>query len=192
MRLAAGTMPSGCQEMSSEQLAQQCQAGCSDSFEPLVGLHADRIFNFVCQMVGNRADAEDLTQETFVKAYHSLSRYNPAYSFTTWLFTIARRTVADFFRKRITHEPLPEEIGTDDRHPGMALEQNDLRTSLWDLAKNLKKNQYEALWLRYGEGFSVSEIAQIMRTNSIYVKVLLHRARLSLAKSLTRAGITID
>jgi RNA polymerase sigma-70 factor, ECF subfamily len=181
-------MPGQGQELSSEQLVQKCREGCSDSFEHLVGLHADRIYNFICQMVGNRTDAEDLTQDTFVKVYQNLARYNPDYAFTTWLFAIARNTIANYYRRRIHHEPLPEEIGVDDRHPAEAMEQQDLRNSLWDLARKLKTNQYEALWLRYGEDFSIAEVARIMRTNSIYVKVLLHRARSQLAKAMNRAG----
>jgi RNA polymerase sigma-70 factor, ECF subfamily len=181
-------MPSQCQEPSSEQLAQQCQSGCSESFELLIGLHADRIYTFMCHMVGNPTDAEDLTQETFVKVYQSLERYDPNCAFTPWLFTIARRTAATFHRQRVHHEPLPDEIGADDEHPDQALEQTDLRNSLWQYARKLKHNQYEALWLRYGEGFSVIEVARIMRTNSLYVRVLLHRARSRLAKTLSQAG----
>lgn len=180
-----------CQKLSSEQLAKLCQAGCSDSFEHLVRLNAGRIYNFVYQMVGNRADAEDLTQETFVKVYQNLSRYDSACSFAPWLFAIARRTVVNHYRQRVNHEPLPEEIGTDERHPALAMEQRDMQISLWNLARKLKKSQYEALWLRYGEGFSVAEVARVMHTNSIYVKVLLHRARSRLAKALTRAGFAV-
>jgi RNA polymerase sigma factor (sigma-70 family) len=66
------------------------------------------------------------------------------------------------------------------------MERKDENASLWKLARTLKPKQYEALWLRYGEGFSVTEVAQVMKTNQIHVKVLLHRARTALAGVLRR------
>ena len=70
--------------------------------------------------------------------------------------------------------------------PSVLLERKDEESSIWKLARTLKPNQYTALWLRYGEGFSTAETARIMKTNQIHVKVLLHRARGHLAKSLKR------
>ena len=67
-----------------------------------------------------------------------------------------------------------------------------MRTSIWKVAKKLKPNQYEALWLRYGEGFSISETAEIMNTNQIHVKVLLHRGRKQLAEHLKRLEIGVQ
>ena len=171
-------------EPSPEQLAEQCKAGCPASFEKLVEQYETRIFNFLFQLTRNRHDAEDLTQVTFVKAYRNIHRYEPSHAFAAWLFTIAKRTAYSHLRSsRPTEEIRPEsEIDADD--PGLVLERKDERTSLWQSARNLKPKQYEALWLRYGEGFSVAETARIMSINQIHVKVLLHRARGHLAKRL--------
>ena len=70
-------------EPSSEQLAEKTQNGCRESFEALVERHGQRIFNFLWQLTRNRHDAEDLTQETFLKALRNIHRYNPARSFAT-------------------------------------------------------------------------------------------------------------
>src|SRR5947207_13667977 len=85
-------------EPSPEELARRCQAGCLESFEQLVRRYENQIFNFLRQFTHNQHDAEDLTQETFVKAYRGLHRYKSSLAFAPWLFVIARRTAASHFR----------------------------------------------------------------------------------------------
>jgi RNA polymerase sigma-70 factor (ECF subfamily) len=178
-------------ESTPEELAARCQTGCPDAFEALVGVFEARIYNFLCRFTGNPHDAEDLTQETFVKAFRGIRNYQPTHAFSTWLFTIAKRTAIKHFRSHRPTEPLADEEGdpgeaADHNDPGAMLAQKDEAISLWNLARRLKPKQHEALWLRYGEGFSVAETARIMETNQIHVKVLLHRARGRLAKLLGR------
>lgn len=172
--------------LSPEQLAERSKAGCRDSFESLVEHFEHRVFNFLLHMTRSRHDAEDLTQETFLKAYQNLHRFNPAYSFGTWLFTIAKRTAVSHFRAVRPTEAIPEDSQAAGADPSVVLAEKDERRSLWQLAEALKPKQYEALWLRYGEGFSIAEVARIMRLTRIHVKVLLHRGRQRLAELLTR------
>ena len=91
--------------------------GTRPSFEQLVSEHEERIFNFILQFLRHRQDAEDLTQETFVKAYRSFDRYDPLLPFAPWLFTIARRTVASHFRSARQFEELTEERETGASDP---------------------------------------------------------------------------
>jgi RNA polymerase sigma-70 factor (ECF subfamily) len=174
-------------ELSPERLVEQCQAGSLEAFESLVEHYEKRIFNFLCQMTNNPHDAEDLAQETFLKAYQSIHRFNSAHGFSTWLFTIAKRTAYNHFRAARRPQEMPREAEADFDDPSVLLEQKDEKTSLWKIAETLQRDQYEALWLRYGEGFSIAEAAKIMRTNQIRVRVLLHRARKTLAKTLRAA-----
>jgi RNA polymerase sigma-70 factor (ECF subfamily) len=167
-----------------EQLARQCRDGSVDAFEEIVRHFSDRIYNFHFQMVGNHADAQDLAQETFLNAYRGIHRFDPGFPFAPWLFAIARHTAANHYRRAKTYDPLPEEAESSEPHPGQQAEQADASRSLWALAKRLKPRFYEALWLHYGEGFSTEEVARVMRTNVIHVKVLLHRARSQLGKLL--------
>jgi len=81
---------------------------------------------------------------------------------------------------------LPEDLEAETENPSVILQKKDEHFAIWESAKSLKPDQYEALWLRYGEGFSITETARIMNTNSIRVRVLLHRARTALAKKMTR------
>jgi len=172
--------------LSPEELAERSKTGCRDSFESLVEHFEQRIFNFLLQMTRSRHDAEDLTQETFLKAYQNLHRYNPAYSFGTWLFTIAKRTAVSHFRAARPTEAIPEDSRAADADPSVVLAEKDERRSLWQLAEALRPKQFEALWLRYGEGFSIAEVARVMRLTQIHVKVLLHRGRQRLAELLVR------
>jgi RNA polymerase sigma-70 factor, ECF subfamily len=170
--------------LSPEQLAAKAQNGCRDSFTLLVEHLGDRLYHFLCQMGVNPHDAEDLAQEAFIRAYRNLHRYNPQFSFVSWLYTIAKRLAFNHFRDTKATCELDENQFIDARHPAQMLEEKDAHGSLWDLAKTLKPAQYDALWLRYGEGLSIAETAQVMRTNQIRVRVLLHRGRSLLAKKL--------
>ena len=178
-------------ELSQERLVEQCKAGCRESFAALVALYEKRIFNFLWQLVGNSHDAEDLTQETFLKVYQNIHRFKSSHAFSTWLFTIAKRTAFNHFRAAKRYQELSGEEEADLDDPSVLLEQKDENASLWKLAKALRPDQYEALWLRYGEGFSIEETARILHTNQIRVRVLLHRARKNLAKSLRARNVQI-
>ena len=171
--------------VASEELAARFQAGCQSSFALLVRRFEGRILNYLLQFTRNRHDAEDLTQETFLKVYRNIHGYDSIYAFSPWLFTIAKRTALNHLRSaaRAPLDPL-EDAGVDDEDPAVLLERKDQELSIWKVARRLKPNQYEALWLRYGEGFSIEETARVMNTNRINVKVLLHRARSGLAKKL--------
>lgn len=175
-------------QATSEQLAARAQGGCHVSFEALVSRHERQLFNFIYQFTRHRQDAEDLTQETFLKTYRSLPRYQPARPFAPWLFTIARRTAASHFRAARPVEELREDGEVVGENPANLLESADEQKSLWQLARTLKAKQFEVLWLRYHEGFSIGETAAVMRTNQIHVKVLLHRARTNLTAMLVARG----
>jgi RNA polymerase sigma-70 factor (ECF subfamily) len=178
----------GGSEFGSDRSIEGSRADPLRSFEELVTQYEKRIFGFLFHLSRNKHDAEDLTQETFLKAYHNFHRYDSRYPFAPWLFTIAKRTALNHFRDTKPMEELPAESEFQGENPAVVLERKDATDSIWSLARKLKPNQFEALWLRYAEGFSVAETARVMGTNQIHVKVLLHRARNQLAKSLTRAG----
>lgn len=172
-------------EISAEELALQCQRGCRESFERLVCRFEQRVLRFLDSMANNRQDAEDLAQDTFVKAYKNIHRFNPQYKFATWLFTIAKRTAMNHYRDSRPTLALAVEQEADEQSPAAALEEKERAKGLWDEAKRrLKPKQYQALRLRYGEELSIAEMAEAMQTNEIRVRVLLHRARNQLAKHL--------
>jgi RNA polymerase sigma-70 factor (ECF subfamily) len=162
------------------ELARRAAEGSIDAFEELAIQFEPRIYGFLCRHIGNAHDAQDLTQETFVRAWRGIARFDPNRDFATWIFVIARRAAANHFRSRRIHEELSEDFFVEKSEATADAE------GLWRAAKKLKPNHYEALWLRYAEGFSVAQTAKVMGLTNIHTKVILHRARKELARRIKR------
>jgi RNA polymerase sigma-70 factor (ECF subfamily) len=172
-------------EATDEELARQTQAGSMTAFEELVTRYEHRVYAFVAQTAGHGVDAREVTQETFVKAYQSIDQFDCRRKFSAWLFTIARRKGIDHFRAAppLADGPVPEQIDTGD--PSELLSQDEERQLIWRRARrHLPEAQFLALWLKYAEELSVAEIAQVLRKTRTHVKVLLFRARQTLAREL--------
>jgi RNA polymerase sigma-70 factor (ECF subfamily) len=165
-------------------LVERARQGDPAAFAAVVAQFEKRTFHFVLGMVGNSHDAEDITQETFVKTWQALRGYRPQNSFCTWLFTIARRTALNHLRARRPTEELKDHDISVEENPGDTMADRDDASAIWATARRLPPDQYDALRLCYGEGFAVKEVARIMNSNSIRIRVLLHRARRRMAEWL--------
>jgi RNA polymerase sigma-70 factor (ECF subfamily) len=190
-REPAAPQPPGASLAAEERhVIEQARGGSHEAFAVLVGAYQERIFNYLLRLTGHWHDAEDLAQLTFLKAYRGLGRYDPRFAFGTWLFTIAKRAALRRHASQRPAEPLSaaDELPARDADPAVRLLEQEARTSLWSVARRLKPRQFEALWLRYAEGFSVAETARIMGLHGIYVRVLLHRGRRQLAARLRQDG----
>jgi RNA polymerase sigma-70 factor (ECF subfamily) len=169
--------------LTAEQLALCAQQGCRKSFNELVERFSARLVHFLEREIANAQNAEDLSQETFVRAWQNISRYKPCWRFSTWLYTIGYRLACNH------HMDLPID-STDVSRPGDAqppdvlVENRETGQRLWNTAAHLPQNQYEALWLKYAESMSIKEIAKVMGKSRVNVKVILYRARTELAKRL--------
>jgi len=175
------------QAPSDEELARQAQAGSLAPFEELVYRYEGRIYRFVANSCRVEADAREITQETFVRAFQALDQFDARRFFAPWLFAIARRKCLDHHRAsaRIVGEPLPET--QDEETPADLLSREEERANIWLLARRcLPELQFQALWLRYAEEMETAQIGRVLRKTRSHVKVLLFRARQSLGKSLAR------
>ena len=162
--------------------------GDASAFEQLVHLHHRRVLNFVLQMTRHRHDAEDLTQQTFVKAYQHIHRVDSTRPIINWLLTIARRTTLNHFRSVKKWEFVPAELVSGEASPARQLEQQEQAENLWARARRvLSRREFQVLWLRVGEEMSIAETARIAGLTQIHVKVLVHRARQRLLKGETVA-----
>jgi len=168
---------------SSEELAWRSKEGCQASFAQLVERYAPRLLCFLSRRTGNVHDAEDLVQDTFVRAFENIHRYRRTWRFSTWLFTIAARLATSHYRKTQTARGVPK-IGSNAACPSTILSQREQRQSLWSQAMELSESQYQALWLKYAEDMSIKDIARVMGKSQISVKVLLYRARTGLAQRI--------
>jgi RNA polymerase sigma-70 factor (ECF subfamily) len=158
-------------------LARQAREGSSAAFGTLVHHYHGRVFAFLLTLTRHRQDAEDLTQETFLRAWNKLHHYDPALPLLPWLFTLARRQSIRALRKS---RPLPADLEFPPEP-----EPANPAPWLWDVAKReLSTDAYSALWLHYREELPLKEVAAILGKREGAVKVLLHRARKTLAESL--------
>jgi len=192
MRKAGKTEMSAIREglnLTDEELAARAAAGSRPSFEELVSKYSLRLFHFLRSRSGSDEDVEDLVQETFLKAYRNIGRYDSERRFSTWLYTIALRLSISRHRSR-RERPLPlGPEGPEHPSPGpqeslISKEESREAGSLWLIARTMKANEYEVLWLRYAEEMPVKEIARAMKRSLVGVRVLLHRSRVKLGKKL--------
>jgi RNA polymerase sigma-70 factor (ECF subfamily) len=164
---------------SDEDLAARAQIGCIQSFEELLRRFQSPLLHFL-RNVGPAADAEDVLQETFLRAYTRLHFYRADWRFATWLYTIARRASINYHRR-----PHPN---TDDDSiraaasvadgPAEAATAADGRRYLWDAARRaLGEDELSALWLHYVDEMPVSEIAAVLDRSRVAVKTMMFRAR---------------
>ncbi len=162
-----------------EELAARAQAGCIASFEELVRRYQAPALHFL-RRLGAGADAEDLLQETFLRAYRGLDQYRGPGRFITWLFTIARRVQINHFRRSL---PGPGSEGLASARargpePPEIVAENEQRQRLWDMAARiLSDDERTAVWLYYVEGMSTKEISAVLERSWVSVKTMLFRAR---------------
>jgi RNA polymerase sigma-70 factor (ECF subfamily) len=178
------------QPPSDEQQRVMSVQGSPDDFNEIVRRYAPPLLRFVRAGVGNIQDAEDIVQETFLRAYTRRHQFDPRRSLKCWLFTIAHRCRISFLRRRRTPAAEPAAEPSTAPSPLAALIQRQERGLLWDHARRLPNNQFTVLWLRYQEGMEVSQVARVMGLSRVHVRVLLHRARQTLARDLPQGAKT--
>lgn len=160
----------------------ETKSSSAPSFEFLIHEHQAKLYNFIFRYTRNREDAEDLVQDTFIKAFRNFDRYDRKYTFSTWLYTIGRRTVYNHYRSKRQSEPLDFELVDSNATPDTLTEASDTKHAIWNLAKELKQEYQEVLALKYADDLSVKEIAQVMGKSVVNIKTLLFRARQQLRK----------
>jgi RNA polymerase sigma-70 factor (ECF subfamily) len=170
-----------------ESLARRAREGCRASFEALVRRHQVPLLHFLMRQLGGRADAEDVLQETFVRAYVSLHRFNPRWRFKTWLFTIGRNLAVSHRRRNRSSSATTDltDIGQAD-DPTMRLARQEEHDSLWEMARaTLSEEQVAALWLYYVEDLSAGQVARVLDRSWVSTKTMMHRARKRLMTAMT-------
>lgn len=171
-----------------QELVRRALDGCALSSNEIAERYIPRLVRFLEKRMGGRfADAEDIAQETLAHAIANLHKFDRKHQFSTWLFTIGYRKSVDFMRRE-NRKPRVSEVPLED----IASQLEDSSTSrseaeaIWSHARRLLvEQQYDALWLRYGEDLRIPEIAVVMGKTQLGVRVLLHRARNRMNSALT-------
>jgi len=183
-----------------EELMMRFQQGSAHAFELLFEKYRCPVFTFLCRMLGQqRAAAEDLLQEVFVRVAKAKELYEPRARFSTWLFTVARNHCINFIRSRrylqnsvsLSMDEAPEGPGSSlaDRLPGAedgatAVARSDLQAELEHAICALPTAYREAFLLHAVEGFSHEEAARILDLKPATVRTHFHRARGMLRESM--------
>jgi RNA polymerase sigma-70 factor (ECF subfamily) len=177
------------ERLSDEELASKISEGSRSLFEELVSRYSRRLFYFLRHRTESDQDIEDLVQETFLKAFKSIDRFNPERKFSTWLYTIANREAISHHRanKKMKHSPTGISSLPD---PEEAVIRKEESQNIWELASALPKKEYEALWLFYAEEMPIKDIARVTKKSPITVRVLLYRARMKLAERIDKKAFS--
>ena len=184
-------------------LVRQCVAGDPVAWSTLVTGQQRRVYSLCYRFTGSHADAEDVTQDVFLKVYRNLRSFDPAKgSFQTWITTLTRNLLVDQFRRsrleRAT-DSMDETLGADDDGPTIADRLSDtrpgqekqyaireLRTRIEEALTHVSPELREAVILRDLEDLDYKEIAQVLGVPEGTVKSRISRGRAELARLLQR------
>ncbi|WDO13000.1 sigma-70 family RNA polymerase sigma factor [Flavobacterium sp. WW92] len=170
---------------------EKAKIGDQVAFTSLLDYYWNEVYGFMLQRTQNETDAEDITIETFAKAFDKISTYNPDFQFNTWLISIAKNVHIDMLRKKkstlfvdITDEEDNQAYNIADSSPSaedkLITEQNLSR--LLQFIKELKPHYQEVIQLRYFQELSYQEISEELQEPLSNVKIKLLRAKKLLAE----------
>ena len=192
---------------SDEELMLAYRDGDEEAFTLLFKRYELRIFNYILRHIGDRALAEDLLQNTFLKVHRSRKSYQPSAAFSTWIFTIASNLLKDAARvqKRradvVELEEVRERIATGSgssqpvpmprqQNPEVETGEREIADYVRQAVQALPSDQRQVIILAKYEGFKYEEIAEILNTTPGALKVKAHRAMKFLQRILSgRLGI---
>ena len=165
-------------EQREARLTAQALQGNRDAFGDLYELYLEEVYRYVFYRVGSEADAEDLTEQVFLNAWENLPNFLQSVHFKAWLYRIARNTVIDHYRTRKKILPLNEKasfVAMDDQ-PDDKFLAKETTVRLIQAISKLSQLHQDVIILRFANGFSTTETAQILERNVGTVRVLQHRA----------------
>jgi RNA polymerase sigma-70 factor, ECF subfamily len=179
------------------ELLARCRNGEHAAWDTVVRQHHQRVYNLAYRYNGRFDEAEDLTQEIFLKIYRTLHTYNSELgAFETWMMRVSRNCIIDHYRKLKTerrqtdslegeHEQVAE-VGNRFSNPADMLDHRELSERVHAALIRLSGDLREVLILRDLEGFAYEEIVEIVRVPIGTVKSRINRGRVELAKMLKR------
>jgi RNA polymerase sigma-70 factor (ECF subfamily) len=181
------------------QLVQRCLQGDGSAWEELVRRHSRRIFNVCYRFVGNRTEAQDISQEVFLRVYRTLSSYRSAHGgFATWMTSVTRNLLIDHYRRtkrdRVTDSlddamPVVENKESAARRPDQQALLNELRGQVQSALTRLSPELREAVILRDLQQLEYAEIRNVLAVPEGTVKSRINRGRIELAKILQQMGV---
>lgn len=180
------------------QLIQLAQEGEERAFKALYRRYCRLVYTLAYQMVGNHSDADEVVQETFIRAFKNINRLRNSSSFTSWLYQITINLSIDFRKARTRRKIMPIddnvenfsyfELATSKRvkNPSQVLENKELLDQITAAIDDLPTQQKAVIILHEIEGLSKKMISEILHCSLVTVRTNLHHARKKLRKTLSR------
>jgi RNA polymerase sigma-70 factor (ECF subfamily) len=170
------------------------KSGDSQAFSRLVEAYQNPVYNLCYRMLGDAQEAEDAAQETFIRAYKSMHRYDANRPFSTWILSIAAHFCIDQIRKRhmrtVSFEEIPyQQFSDPSLGPEASVHAREVQEQVKGLLEALSAEDRAAVVMRYWYEFSYEEIASALNMTISAVKSRLHRARKTLAQSWEQSAV---
>lgn len=182
------------------RLAKLARNGDRRAFAELVELYKDKIFHLAYRMLGNKQEAEDIVQETFMRLYSNLHRYDETQKFSTWIFRIGTNLCIDQLRKRKLTYSLDAEVTdgegndyyammpSDEDTPEKQVIVSETQRHIRKIIDNMPDKYKSIIVLRYLHDLSLQEISDVLDLPITTIKTRLHRGREYLRKKLETSG----
>jgi len=187
-------------EHSDAEAVAQIRAGDADAFRVLVERHSRSVFRLAFRMTGNQHDAEDLVQETFLRAYRQIRKYDGRAAFGTWLYRIAANCSLDLIRSRKRRQELQTPVGEEGQDvaaaaadaptPDRLAFSGELQKLLGPALNLLSPTERTAFVLRHYEGMRIEDIGQALGVQAGAAKHSVFRAVQKLRRALEPAVST--
>lgn len=165
------------------KIISYAKSGDKDAFALLVKKYKEKVFRFAFGMLSDRMEAEDVSQEAFIKAFYSLSKLENEYAFTSWLTRIVSNLCYDRIQKRRKENLISSEL-IETNISSNEMERTDLNMTIQEAMKILSLEHREVVLLRDVEGYSYDEIAAMLNIPLGTVKSRINTARLLLRKEM--------
>jgi RNA polymerase sigma-70 factor (ECF subfamily) len=175
-------------------LIEQSLRGDQLAFSALMARYTGAVYNLAYRMLGDAQDAEDASQEIFLRAYTHLASFDRARKFSTWLLSIGSNHCIDRLRRQrmawMTLDDVAYAVPSEARGPEEQAEASETRDAVQRALLRIPEHYRQVLVLRYWNDFSYDEIGQATGLTEATIKTRLHRARHMLAEALAAEGIT--
>lgn len=174
------------------ELIEQAKGGDHHAFRKIVEAHQGFAYAVAFRFVGSRNEAEDITQEAFIKLWKNIGKYRPEIKLSTWLYKIIMNLCLDFLKSAQRKRQLKTEdvesnhLIIDQSSQEQKLDDAEMLGVIVELAKHLKPKQQSVFILRDLEGLPIEEVSEITRMDQGQIKSNLYYARLKIREGLTK------
>lgn len=174
--------------MEIDEVITRVKNGESNYFAYIVNHYEQKVFATVIRIVNNRATAEDIVQDIFIKVFYSIHKFRKTGSFNAWLYRIVVNNCFDYLRKHKDQEPPIDSDVSDSRNPEKILLLHERNEQLEQLLQQLDETEYMVLLLKYVNGLSYDEISEVLQISLNDVRNKLHRSKRKLRSISMKEG----